>query len=97
MLKRVEVSRFVVRCSRLPAAIENANPFKRQGAHRRLMRASFVALLSIVGTGPEGARDRGRCPFDKGLSQERGTLHAPVHPALLAAAFGHRCNARVLL
>ena len=36
-LERVEVSRFFVRCASLPAAIENANPFEGQGAHRRLV------------------------------------------------------------
>src|SRR6266567_945180 len=66
-LECVEIGGLIVRCSGLPAAIENTNPFESQGAHRCLVRASFVALLSIVGSGPEGAGNGGTRPFDKGL------------------------------
>ncbi len=39
----------------------------------------------------------GRGPFYECLSEERGALQAPVDPGIVAAAFGHRRNARILL
>jgi hypothetical protein len=41
---------------------------------------------------------RGCCgPFHECLSEERGALQAPVDPGIVAAAFGHRRNAPILL
>ena len=61
------------------------------------MRASFVALLAIVGGGPEGMRNGGARPFDKGLADEGGALQTPVDPVLVATALGDRSDAGVAL
>src|SRR6266705_2335233 len=93
----MKIGGLIVRRSSLPTTIEDANPLERQRAHRCLVRASFVALLAIVGGGPEGAGNGGAGPFDKGLPEERGTLQSPVDPVLLATALGDRSDAGVAL
>jgi hypothetical protein len=61
------------------------------------MCLAFVALLLIIDLCPEGMAGGFRCPLDTRVSQELWTLEAPVDPGLLAAAFRHRCNARIFL
>src|SRR6267154_5782975 len=87
----------LTRGSGLPAPVQDPDPLERQGAHGRRMRAAPGTLLPVVGAGPEGFIDGLPRPFDERLAQELRALPAPVHPALLAAALGHRGNAGVLL
>ena len=61
------------------------------------MGCALVALLLVVDLGPEGMPDRFGGPLHARLSKELWTLEAPVHPGLLPAAFGDRCNARIFL
>ena len=61
------------------------------------MGFALVALLLVVDLGPEGMSGGFRCPLDKRLSQELGTLETPVHPGLLATPFGHRRNPGIFL
>jgi hypothetical protein len=95
--ERLEIEGFIIGGALLPTPIEDADPFEGQGAHSRLMRLTLVALLLILDLCPEGMSGRFRCPLDKRLSQELWTLEAPVDTGLLAAAFRHRCNARIFL
>src|SRR4029434_11073310 len=57
----------------------------------------LVTLLLVIDTRPEGVPDRFSRPLHKRLSEECGALEAPVDPAFLAAAFGDRRDAGVLL
>src|SRR6202047_3663094 len=95
--QRVEVDGLIVRCSRLPAAVQDADPLERQGSHGDLVGAALRALLPVVGARPERPADRLASLLDERLPQEFRTLQAPVDPALLPAALGHRGNARVPL
>jgi hypothetical protein len=81
----------------LPTPREEAAPCEGQGAHGRLVRLALIALLLIRDLGPEGRPCGCRRPRDTRLAQERWTLEAPGDPGLRAAAFRHRCNARLLL
>ena len=95
--KGVEIPRLIVWRVGLPTAIEDTNPLERQRTHCGLIRAAFVALLAIVGTGPERFVDGLAGPFDKRLAHKRWTLPAPMDPTLLATAFGDGRNAGVFL
>lgn len=55
----------------------------------------FVAL--VKGFCPEGPGDGLADPLDEALAEEGGADEAPMHPALLAAAFGDRGDAGILL
>jgi hypothetical protein len=93
----VEVGGLVVRGSGLPAPVQDPDPLERQGSDGSLVRTAPRTLLPIVGAGPERPVDRLCRPLHERLAQELRALPAPVHPALLAAALGHRGNAGVLL
>ena len=95
--ERLEIHGFIIRRTVLPTPIEDADPFKCQGAHGRLMRLALVALLLIVDLGPEGMPGGCSSPLYKRLSQELRTLEAPVDPGLLAAAFCHWRNPSIFL
>ena len=53
-----------------PAAMKNADPFERQGAHGGMVTFSFVALGLVEGLGPEGVFDRFGSPLMEGLPEE---------------------------
>ena len=89
MVERLEIDGLVIRGSVLPTPIEDADPFERQGPYGGLMGLALVALLLVVRLRPEGMPHRLRRPFDERLPEKRGTLEAPVHPALLAAPLGY--------
>jgi hypothetical protein len=93
----VEIRRFVVGGARLPAAIEDADPLKCQGAGCGLMSLASGSLLGIVGTCPEGMADGFAGPFHEGLAQELRALEAPVDPTCVPTTFGDWRNARILL
>ena len=95
--ERLEIDGFIIGGALLPTPIEDADPFEGQGAHGRLVRLAFLALLLIIDLCPEGMPGGFRRPLDKRLSQELWTLEAPVDPGLLAAAFRHRRHARIFL
>ena len=56
-----------------------------------------MALLRVGGACPEGMRRGFRRPFHERLSQEGGTLEAPVTPGRVATAFRPRRDAGVCL
>src|SRR5437870_9539607 len=95
--ERSEIDGFIIWGALLPTPREDADPCEGQGAHGRLVRLAFLALLLIIDLCPEGMPGGFRRPLDKRLSQELWTLEAPVDPGLLAAAFRHRRNARIFL
>ena len=96
-MQRLEIDGLIVRRALLPTPIEDTDPFERQGPHGGLMGFALVALLLVIDLRPEGMPDRFRRPLDKRLPEELGTLEAPVHPGLLAAAFGHRRDPGIFL
>jgi len=57
----------------------------------------LVTLRLVIDTRPEGVPDRFSRPLPKRLSEACGALEAPGDPAFLAAAFGDRRDAGVLL
>ena len=61
------------------------------------MGVALVTLLLIVDLSPEGMPNRLCRPLHERLPQELGTLETPVHPGLLAAAFGHRRDPGIFL
>jgi hypothetical protein len=93
----LEIGRLLVWEAVLPTAVEDADPFEGQGAHRRLVRFPLVALLLVIDLCPEGMPDRFCGPFHERLAEERRTLQAPVDPGFLATAFRDRCDARIFL
>src|SRR5262249_41288052 len=58
---------------------------------------ALIPLLLVIHLRPERMPDRLRSPFHERLPEELWTLETPVHPGLLAAAFGHRRNAGIFL
>jgi hypothetical protein len=54
-----------------------------------------LALLLVIGTRPNGLRDRVSRPFVKTLAQEFGTRPAEVYPFLLPAALRYRSDPAV--
>src|SRR5262249_61027228 len=75
----------------------DTDPLERQGTHGGLMCVALGTLLLIIDLGPEGMSNRLCGPLHKRLPEELWTLETPVHPGLLAAAFGHRCDPCVFL
>jgi hypothetical protein len=95
--KGLEIDGLIVRRALLPAPIEDAEPFERQGPYGGLMGFALVALLLGVNLRPERMPARLRSPFNERLPEELWTLETPVHPGLLAAPFSHRRNAGIFL
>ena len=81
----------------MPAAVQDPDPRKRQGAGRSLMGTVFGLLLSIVGTCPAGMAYGFAGPFYKGLSKKLRALEGPVDPTGVPTPFGDWRNARILL
>ena len=76
---------------------QNANPFKGQHANGCLMTFAEPPQPLVQGFGP-GAPFAGMSrKFLKALTQEFRTGPTPMHPALFAALFGDRGNARQLV
>src|SRR5215831_14224851 len=96
-MQRLEIDGLIVRCALLPAPIEDADPFERQCPDGGLMGFALIPLLLVIHLRPERMPDRLRSPFHERLPEELWTLETPVHPGLLAAAFGHRRNAGIFL
>src|SRR5215471_1981331 len=96
-MQRLEIDGLIVRRVLVPAPIQDADPFERQRSYGSLMGLALVALLLVVDLRPEGMPDRLRRPLDERLPEEFGTLETPVHPGLLAAAFGHRRDPSIFL
>src|SRR5262245_22371314 len=96
-MKRLEIDGLIVWRAVLPAPIQDADPFERQSSHSGLMGFALVTLLLIVDLCPEGMPDRLCCPLYKRLPKELWTLETPVHPGLLATAFGHRRDPGIFL
>jgi hypothetical protein len=96
-IERLERNGLMVRGSSLPTPKEHAEPLERQGAYGRLVCFARLALLLVIDPCPEGMVDRCRGPLHEGLAEAWRTVEAPVDPGLLAAPFGHRCDARELL
>src|SRR6266446_10258140 len=97
LLQGLEVNRFVITGPSLPAMKQNANPFKRQHAHCRVMALAAPPQLLIQGLGPATPFAGVISKFMKGLTQKLRAGPAPMHPVLLAAFLGDRSNAGQLL
>ena len=96
-MKGLEIDGLIVRRALLPAPIQDADPYERQRSYGSLMGLAFFALLLVGDLRPEGMPDRLRRPCDERVPEALGTLEAPVHPSLLAAAFGHRRDPGIFL
>jgi hypothetical protein len=96
-VERIEIDGLIIRGALLPTPKEDTNPLERQSAYSGLMGFPLVALLLVIDPRPEGMPDRCGCPLDERLPQELWTLEAPVHPGLLATAFGHRRDPGIFL
>src|SRR6185369_10344628 len=73
----------------LPAAIDDAQPFKGQGADRHLVRlVLIVAQVVVVSMGPLRLRDRATRKLVKRLAQKLRADETEMHP--LAVATGLR-------
>ena len=68
LLRGIQIGGFVVRGFGLPAAVEYADPFERQGAHGRLVCTALRALLVVVSPGPGRFVDGLSGPLDDGLA-----------------------------
>ena len=93
----LEIDGLIIQGAILPTPIEDADPFERQSPHGSLMGFARVALLLVVDLGPERMPGRFGGPLHERLPEELRTLETPVHPGLLAAAFGHRRDPRIFL
>ena len=89
MYQDVKRDRVIVRRAILPTPTEATEPLKRQGPDGGLMCGALVALLRVVGAGPEGMPKGFSGPFHARLSQACGALPAPMDPGFIAAAFRH--------
>src|SRR5215510_1152021 len=96
-MQRLEIDGRIVWRALLPAPREEAEPCEGPCSYGGLMGLALVALLLGGHLGPEGVPDRLRRPCDTRLPEALGTLEAPVHPRLLAAAFGDRRDPGILL
>lgn len=93
----IERERCIVERAMLPSPQEHTNPCERQRPNGGLMRGTLLAVLLVVGAGPEGMPRGFSRPFHERWSQAGGTLEAPVHPGSVAAAFRHQRTTSVLL
>ena len=97
VVERIEIDGLIIQGTLLPTPIEDTDPRECQSAHSGLMRFPLVALLLVIHPRPEGMPDRFGGPLDRCLPEELGTLEAPVHPGLLAAAFSDWRDPRIFL
>src|ERR1700737_1178271 len=65
----------VIRYAILPAAKHDANPFEGQSSHRSMVVLAPLALLLVIGPGPQRLRNRVSRPFVKHFAAE--TWHRP--------------------
>jgi hypothetical protein len=96
-VERIEIDGLILRGALLPPPEEDTDPRECQSAHGGLMRFPRIALRLVIDPRPEGMPDRFGCPLDERVPEARWTLEAPVHPGLLAAAFGDRRDPRIFL
>jgi hypothetical protein len=97
VVERIEIDRHIIQGTILPTPREETDPLECQSAHGGLMRFPLVVLLLVIPPRPEGMPDRCGGPLDACLPEALGTLEAPVHPGLLAAAFGDGRAPRLFL
>jgi hypothetical protein len=81
----------------LPAAIEDADPLKCQGAGCGVMSLASGSLLGIVGTCPEGMADGFAGPFHEGLEVGAGLVPGGGPMARLPRLIGRGRALEVLL
>jgi hypothetical protein len=84
----LDVTGFVIRSAVLPAAPEDAHPFKGETALDGRVVFTGALLLEVMGFGPSAFRDGLSGPSDKGLAEELGRVSSPMDPNLPAAALG---------
>ena len=77
--------------------MEDEDPLEGESAEGGLLAHAARATAFVECLCPEGSRDGLSDPFDEGLAQKRGAGPAPMHPGLVAAAFGDGRDAGVLL
>lgn len=93
----LQIFRFVVASSGLPAAVNDSYPFKCQSPYRGLMRFSLFSMALIIQSGPIWRVNRLHNPFHECLPDELRTLPSLVNPGFLAASLGYWCDASVVL
>ncbi len=96
-MQGVEIDRFIIRHTVLPAPKEDTDPFKRECPDGGLVCYALVALLLVVGPCPERMPEGFSGPFHERLPQELRALEAPVDPRFVPAAFRHRRDTSVFL
>src|SRR5262245_59434746 len=77
--------------------MEDADPLECECPQGGVSRRALGPVALVERAGPEGARDRLGSPFDEGLAEELGAGVAPMNDARVAAALGHRSDARISL
>src|SRR5688572_871734 len=97
LLERLQVNRFVVAGTGLPAVKQNANPFEGQDTKSGMMAFATAPQPLIQGLSPTAPVAGVSGKLVEGLAQKLRASPAPVHPPLLAALLGDRRNAKQLL
>ena len=88
----LQVVLFVIGDTILPAACDDANPLKGQGAHSDMVLFPLFSLPLIEGSGPQGVWNRSGCKLVEGLLEVFGTDETMMNPAGLATLAGHGSN-----
>src|SRR5262249_51994389 len=94
---RLEIHGCIVRRTLLPTPLKEAAPLEGSGAHGRLGRLAFVALLLRIAWGPAGLPWGCRRPRHARVAPARRPREAPGPPDLLATACRDRRHPRVFL
>lgn len=95
--KGFEVCFFVVSGVRLPAAVDDADPFVCEASQDGMMTHAFFFLLEIVCACPGALGDGLSGPFGECLAQEERAGEASLDPSCVAALFENRGNTGVSL
>src|SRR5262252_592799 len=90
---RLEIHGCIVRRTLLPTPLKEAAPLEGSGAHGRLGRLAFVALLLRIDWGPAGLPWGCRRPRHARVAPARRPREAPGPPGLLATACRDRRGA----
>src|SRR4051812_13360691 len=87
----------MIRSAVVPAAPEDADPFKSEGAEDGLAVFAGGLLFFIIGFGPGTVQDGFASPFNEGLAKKGRGIPAPMDPDLLTTFFFDGSEASVLL
>src|SRR5215471_11154993 len=92
-----QIAGLVVGSAVHPAPMEDADPLECECPQGGVSRRALGPVALVERAGSEGARGRLGSPFDEGLAEELGAGVAPMNDARVAAALGHRSDARISL